>query len=167
MDKLAECYARLGRYADALKVQEDSLARRKARFGAEQGETILAMHTRAKLYISAGRSHDALHLCMSTGQLWDNLNRTDANSLYNAACLHAVAAAVICDSDHSAESISEAIAEANLAMARLKTAVAAGFSNAALIASDEDLKSLRGREDFQKLLSSLSSAPSQIQGPAP
>jgi serine/threonine protein kinase len=86
--------------------------------------------------------------CRRTAEMWEELNRTDAGSLYDAACIRAVTAAVLTGTD-------QADAEAERAMAWLKKAVAAGWKNAAHMLKDKDLDALRDREDFKKLLAEL------------
>jgi tetratricopeptide (TPR) repeat protein len=86
--------------------------------------------------------------CRQTAQMWEKLNRADADSLYNAACMRAVSAAVLTGAK-------QADAEAEQAMVWLKKAVAAGYKNAAHMEKDKDLDTLRDREDFKKLLAEL------------
>ena len=67
--------------------------------------------------------------CRATAEMWEKLKRTDAGSLYNAACWRAVTAAVI---EHDpktpgADASRLAREEADRAMAWLKQAVAAGY----------------------------------------
>jgi hypothetical protein len=88
--------------------------------------------------------------CLQTATMWDKLNRTDADSLYNAACMRAVTATVVRATDPK-----QADAEADKAMAWLKKAVAAGYKDAAHMQKDKDLDALREREDFKKLLAEL------------
>jgi serine/threonine protein kinase/tetratricopeptide (TPR) repeat protein len=89
--------------------------------------------------------------CRATAEMWEGLKRTDAASLYNAACFRAVTAAVVRAGDKS----EEADAEAGRAMAWLRQAVAAGYKDADHMRKDKDLDTLRGRDDFQKLLAGL------------
>jgi hypothetical protein len=83
-----------------------------------------------------------------TAEMWEKLNRTDAGSLYDAACMRAVTAAVLTGAK-------QADAEAEQAMAWLKKAVVAGYKDAAHMEKDKDLDALREREDFKKLLAEL------------
>jgi tetratricopeptide (TPR) repeat protein len=93
----------------------------------------------------------------ATAEMWERLNRTDANSLYNAACFRAVTAAILKVDPESAgaEATKLANEEADRAMAWLHKAVATGYKDAAHMAKDSDLNALRGREDFKKLLAEL------------
>jgi tetratricopeptide (TPR) repeat protein len=94
--------------------------------------------------------------CRTTAEMWERLNRKDAGSLYNAACMRAVTAAALRATDKSPDGARQADAEADRAMAWLRQAVAAGFNNAAHMAKDTDLDPLREREDFKMLIAKLS-----------
>jgi serine/threonine protein kinase/tetratricopeptide (TPR) repeat protein len=93
--------------------------------------------------------------CRQTAAMWEKLNRADADSLYEAAYMRAVTAAVLRAADSSAASAKQADAEDDQAMAWLKKAVAVGYKNAAHMQKDKDLDALRQREDFKKLLGEL------------
>jgi tetratricopeptide (TPR) repeat protein len=97
--------------------------------------------------------------CRQTAVMWEGLKRTDANSLYSAACFRAVTAAVVRAADHTPVGIKQAEAEADQAMAWLKKAVAAGYKDVAHMEKDKDLDALRDREDFKKLLVELKAGP--------
>jgi serine/threonine protein kinase/tetratricopeptide (TPR) repeat protein len=88
--------------------------------------------------------------CRQTAEMWENLNRADADSLYNAACMRAVTAAVLRETDGSS-----AGAEADRAMAWLRRALAAGYTDVANVKRDQDLDALRDRADFTKLVVEL------------
>jgi serine/threonine protein kinase len=93
--------------------------------------------------------------CRQTAQMWERLNRTDAHSLYNAARMRAVTAAVFRAADPSLAGAKQADAEVEQAMAWLTKAVAAGYKEVANIQKDKDLDALRDREDFKKLMAEL------------
>jgi hypothetical protein len=95
--------------------------------------------------------------CRTTAEMWERLNRTDAPSLYNAACYRAVNAALfkVDPKIPGADATRLAGEEADRAMAWLHKAVAAGFSDVAHIKNDKDLDPLRERADFKKLLAEL------------
>jgi tetratricopeptide (TPR) repeat protein len=93
--------------------------------------------------------------CRQTAAMWEKLKRTDLDSLYKAACFRAVTAAVLRAANKSASAANQADAEADRAMAWLKQAVVAGYKDAAHIKKDNDLDSLRAREDFKKLVADL------------
>jgi tetratricopeptide (TPR) repeat protein len=93
--------------------------------------------------------------CRQTAELWESLQRSDANSLYHAARLRAVSAAVLRATDPSPAAARQAEAEADRAMAWLKHAVAAGYKKTARLKQEQDLHILRGRADFTELVTSL------------
>jgi hypothetical protein len=93
--------------------------------------------------------------CRQTAAMWEDLMRTDADGLYNAARLRAVTAAVCRAADTSPAGSEQADAEADRAMAWLKQAVAAGYKDAAHLRQDKDLDALRGRADFTQLVTAL------------
>ena len=97
--------------------------------------------------------------CRTTAEMWEGLKRSDAGSLYDAACFRAVTAAVLRAAGRSEAADREADAEAERAMAWLKQAVAAGYTDAARLKRDKDLDALRGRPDFEKLLAGLAAGP--------
>ena len=73
-----------------------------------------------------------------------------ADQWYSFATVYAVASNKIADKKKE---------YAGRAMELLHKAVAAGFDQAALMAKDTNLDSLRDREDFKKLVNSLPKAP--------
>ena len=75
-----------------------------------------------------------------------------AEQWYNFACVYAIASAKV------AEQTQE---YADRAMELLQDAVNAGYKDAANMAKDSDLDSLRGREDFKKLLEELQTGKNQ------
>jgi serine/threonine protein kinase/tetratricopeptide (TPR) repeat protein len=89
--------------------------------------------------------------CRQTAEMWENLKRTDADSLYRAGCLRAVVATVI----RAADDYPAAVQQADQAMAWLQQAVAAGYKNAVHLRRDKDLDVLRDRADFTKLMRKL------------
>jgi tetratricopeptide (TPR) repeat protein/tRNA A-37 threonylcarbamoyl transferase component Bud32 len=93
--------------------------------------------------------------CRKTAELWEKLGRTDAGSLYQAACCRAVTAKVLHGTDSSEAAVQEAAAEGDRAMTWLKQAVAAGYRNAANVKTDKRLDALRERADFRALLGEL------------
>jgi hypothetical protein len=93
--------------------------------------------------------------CRQTAQMWENLKRADADSLYRAACMRAITAAVLRAADKSCEGGKQADAEADGAIAWLKQAVSAGYQDAAHVKQDKDLNALRDRADFTKLVRAL------------
>jgi hypothetical protein len=74
-----------------------------------------------------------------------------ANTLYDAACVLALGAA---RQDEADGALSKAEC-AQRAMALLREAVAKGFNNAEQLRTDDDLVTLRQREDYRQLLAEL------------
>src|SRR5262249_16894655 len=99
--------------------------------------------------------------CRQSAEMWEKLNRTDADSLYEAASMRAVTAAVLMQDPKTPPSDADRLAkdEADQAMVRLKRAVAAGYKNLIPITIDPDFDALRRREDFKKLLAELAARP--------
>ena len=62
MHSLANSYTDLGRYADALKLNEETLTLRKATLGSEHPDTLASMHGLANSYADLGRYEEALKL---------------------------------------------------------------------------------------------------------
>jgi len=93
--------------------------------------------------------------CRQTAAMWEKLNRTDVLGLYNAARIRAVTAAVFYATDKSGSAAHEADAESDRAMSWLTQAVASGFKDAEQLKKDNDLTSLRSREDFKALVAKL------------
>jgi serine/threonine protein kinase/tetratricopeptide (TPR) repeat protein len=92
--------------------------------------------------------------CRTTAEMWEKLNRPDADSLYAAACYRAVTAAVQAKTP-GADAARLAKEDADRAMQWLTLACAAGFKDAGHIRQDIDLDALRERADFKKLLVEL------------
>jgi hypothetical protein len=93
--------------------------------------------------------------CLETAAKWEALQRTDADSLYNSACMRAVCAAVMQATDPTAAGAAKAQEQADRALAWLQKAVAAGYKDLAHLKKDEDLDPLRSRDDFKKMLAAL------------
>jgi tetratricopeptide (TPR) repeat protein len=192
MNNLAVSYNKLGRHADALKLREETLALRKAKLGPDHPDTLQSMWGLAFSLVKLDRGAEAVPVidecvrraagkpvdpglipgvmevrlrhfekakdapgCRATAEMWENLNRTDADSLYESACMRAVTASVIHATDKSPEAAKQADAEADRAVAWLKQAIAAGYKDAAHMAKDKDLDALRDREGFKKLVAEL------------
>jgi tetratricopeptide (TPR) repeat protein len=90
--------------------------------------------------------------CRQTAEMWEGLKRTDAASLYNAARLRAVTAAVFRATDKSPAGGKQADAEADRAMAWLKKAIAAGYRKAGHMKQDRTLDALRDRADYREVV---------------
>jgi eukaryotic-like serine/threonine-protein kinase len=155
MANLAESYAALGRHAEALKLREETLALRKARFGPEHARTLKSMEDLADSLLAVHRGAEAAAIARQVAATWEKANRTDASSLYSAACYRAVAAGTLRAADKSPAAAKEGDVEADRAMAWLKQAVSAGYKDAAHMKEDHDLDALRGRDDFKRLVAGL------------
>jgi serine/threonine protein kinase/Flp pilus assembly protein TadD len=88
---------------------------------------------------------------------YEVLKPTGAGAMYKAACCRAVCAAVIREDPKTPEADAPRLAkdQADLAMAWLHKAVAAGYKDVEHMKQDTDLDALREREDFKKLLIEL------------
>jgi tetratricopeptide (TPR) repeat protein len=93
--------------------------------------------------------------CRATAEMWEKLGRTDADSLYKAACYRAVTARVLRATAKGPDADKQANAEADRAMEWLRKALTAGYDNVGRIKKDRDLRALRQRTDFKKLLADL------------
>jgi serine/threonine protein kinase len=147
---VAESLVALDRGAEAVPLIDDCVRRATGKVVDPDllpGVMLLRLRHFEKVRDAAG--------CRQTAEMWENLNRTDADSLYNAACMRAVTAAVLRASDGSPAGREQADAEADRAMAWLKQAVAAGYKNVAHLKQDQDLDALRDRADFIKLVAGL------------
>jgi tetratricopeptide (TPR) repeat protein len=149
MHNLANSYDALGRHADALKLQEETLALRKAKLGVDDPGTLVTMNNLANSYAVLGRHADALKLFEETLALLKaklGPEHPDTQiTIYNIACVQAVL--VVKSTDRAKQ--------ADLAMEWLHKAVAAGYKDIAQIKKDADLDALRDRDDFKKLLAEL------------
>jgi len=159
MYNLAISYQALGRQAEALKLREEILALRQAKLGRDHPDTLLSGLGVASCLVRLGRGAEAAADCRRAAETWEKVGAPDAYSLYNAACFRAVTAAALRAADQSPAGARPAEAEADRALAWLERAVAAGYRDAANMATDHDLDALRHRADFKGLLARLSAAP--------
>jgi serine/threonine protein kinase/tetratricopeptide (TPR) repeat protein len=97
--------------------------------------------------------------CRQTAEMGEKLKRTDARSLYRAARMRAVTAAVLIANGESADHEKQADIEADRAVVLLTQAVANGYKNVAQLVQDKDFDILRHRTDFMKLLAVLQARP--------
>jgi serine/threonine protein kinase/Flp pilus assembly protein TadD len=152
MSNLASSYEAADRFAEALKLAEQVLELRKAKLGRDHPDTLLSQMHVASALMRAGRAVEGVMLARQAAELWEGRKGTDAFSLYTAARCRAMCARVLREVPKSPESAKKADQEADLAMAWLTQAVAAGSIDAAHIEADHYLGSLRDRADFQALL---------------
>jgi tetratricopeptide (TPR) repeat protein len=148
MADVAGCLINLDRGAEAVPLIDDCVRRAAGR--VVDPYLIPDVMDRRLRYFE--KAKDAAG-CRATAEMWEALDRTDAASLYNAACFRAVTAAVLRAA--SPDAAKDATAEADRAMAWLTKAVAAGYKDAAHMAKDKDLDALRDRPDFRALLAGL------------
>jgi non-specific serine/threonine protein kinase/serine/threonine-protein kinase len=144
----AQLYS-LGKELEAIAIIDEVFER--ARHMPVQPDLIGLANNRSRYY---EKTKDAAG-CRKTAELWESLHRTDARSLYNAACYRAVAAKVIRTTDRSPVGAQAFAAEANRAVAWLRQAVAAGYKKVAMLKHDSDLDALRDRDDFRKIVADL------------
>jgi tetratricopeptide (TPR) repeat protein len=149
MKALAEILAKLDRGAEAVSLI-DECVQRAAGKAVDPRLLPEAIDVRLRHF---AKMKDAVG-CWQTAEMWEKLNRTDATSLYGAACMRAVTAAVI-RSAPGADATRLANEQADRAMAWLTQAVDAGLKDVARMKKDSDLDALREREDFKKLLADL------------
>jgi serine/threonine protein kinase/tetratricopeptide (TPR) repeat protein len=95
--------------------------------------------------------------CLAAAAEYEALKPSEPGELYDAACCRAVCAAVILEDPRTPEAEASRLAreQADLAMAWLHKAVAAGFTNVEHMKQDTDLEALRERDDFKSLLAEL------------
>jgi hypothetical protein len=149
MSSVAESLVKLERGAEAVPVIDDCVQRAAGK-DVDSGLLPGVMDLRLRHFEQA---KDAAG-CRQTAEMWEKLNRADAPSLYTAARMRAVTAAVF-RSTPGADAARLAEEESDRAMAWLKQAVAAGYKDAAQMRQDKDLDPLRERDDFKKLLVEL------------
>jgi tetratricopeptide (TPR) repeat protein len=140
----AEALVNLGRPAEATRAWERALelddGGRKAIF---------------RLQIARNKKDAAG--CLAAAAEHEARKPTDAGGLYNAGCFRAVCAAVIREDPKTPTADAPRLAkeQADLAMAWLHKAVAAGYKNARHMKQDKELLALSDRADFKKLLADL------------
>jgi tetratricopeptide (TPR) repeat protein len=154
MGSVAESLAKLERSAEAVPIIDECVRRAADKDCCQRDLLPGVMGLRLRHF---EKFRDAAG-CRQTAEMWENLKRSDADSLYNAARMRAVTAAGFRAADKSPAGGRQAEAEADRAVAWLKQAVAAGYKNAAHMKQDKDLDALRDRADFTKLVTMLEGA---------
>jgi eukaryotic-like serine/threonine-protein kinase len=91
--------------------------------------------------------------CQQTAVMCENLNRTDAESLYTAACFRAVTAGVPDQPTRLAN------AEAERAISWMRQAIVAGYADIHHLLADPNLAPLRSRADYAELLWDIADTP--------
>jgi serine/threonine-protein kinase len=102
---------------------------------------------------------DAIKTIVKAEELYSGIPPKGPEDIYFQACLRAMRAGLVAggkpEPELSAAERAERLRFADLAIERLKQAVAAGYRPADLLASDPALDPLRGRLDFQEILRSV------------
>jgi tetratricopeptide (TPR) repeat protein len=149
-------YYAIGRHAEALKLAEETLTRYTAKLGPERVETLHAMSNLARIYEGVGRHAEAAKLSQRVDETYEKIKGSVApDGFVNIACLRALAPAALRTTDPTPAGAALAEAEADQAMVWLTRAVDAGFIDVESIKKNDELKALRGREDFKKLVAEL------------
>jgi hypothetical protein len=146
LGSVATTLVALGRGAEALPLIDECVA---GAAGQSVSPRLLPPVLTARLHHFRATGDPAG--CRATADLWDKLNRTDADSLVVAARMRAVTAGAFAAADQPPD----AAAEADRAMGRLTQAVAAGLRDRGRIEADADLAYLRHRADFHALVCPL------------
>jgi hypothetical protein len=154
MRHVAQGLVELNRGAAAIRMIDDGLKQ----FGGRMNDPGLIPWVLQLRLLKFAQLKDAAG-CRATAQQWERLDRTDPESLYSAACMRAVTAAVLRATDKSPAGAQQAGAEADLAVGWLKRAVAAGYQDAAHLKQDHDLDDLRQRPEFQAVIAQLEAKP--------
>jgi eukaryotic-like serine/threonine-protein kinase len=150
MVTVASSLLRLDRGNEAVTIIDDILFRAKGRT-VHPRLIPRAMDLRLRYF---EKMKDAAG-CRATAEMWEDLKRTNADSLYIASRFRAVTAAVIRANPPAANLAQLSEEEADKAMAWLRQAVAAGYKDFAHLKKDTDLDPLRDREDFKNLMAEL------------
>jgi tetratricopeptide (TPR) repeat protein len=154
MGTLAESLIDLGRHAEAVTVIDDCLRRT---VGKTVDPRLVAGVLDFRLR-SFARQKDATG-CRRTAELWERLERKDADSLYTAAVFRSVTAGL---SPANARDC-----DARKATEWLTRAVVAGYGAPRLVSrvtQDRDLDPLRDRDDFKLLMMDLAFPPHPFAG---
>jgi hypothetical protein len=95
--------------------------------------------------------------CLAAAAEYEGLKRADAEGLYYAACYRAICAAVFREDPKTPAADASRLAkeQADLAVAWLRKAVAAGFKDGEHMKKDTDLDALRENPEFKALLAEL------------
>jgi non-specific serine/threonine protein kinase/serine/threonine-protein kinase len=147
VNNLGLVYLEAHRYPEAEKLFSDLLPKSRRVNGAQHRRTLMAMNNLAVAYAHEQRQEDAIKL----------LRDTIAISRTALGENHPITATFIL-------SLSEAMAlvgHREDALASLEEAVNHGYRDADNIASDDDLKSLRGDPRFEAILTALRAAPTK------
>src|SRR5262245_26865121 len=141
MKEVALCLVNLNRGEDAVAMVDECV-----RLAAPQSIDSKLISDLLELRVRHYASAKDVARCRETAEMWEKLNKSDAESLLFAARLRGVTA------NAAAPEPEVAAAEGNRAMGWLEKAVAAGFAKAERLKTEGDLASLHNRDDFKALL---------------
>ena len=147
MWSVASNLIKLDRGVEALPIIDECLARAVGRQVHRNFHQVAEMRLRhfEQLGDAAG--------CRATAEMWEKLKRTDADSFYWAACFRAVTAKLTKGATTSGvDAMRVADEQADLAMAWLGKAVAAGYKDVDNLRMTKDLDAVRDRDDFKRLI---------------
>ena len=150
MVNLACCPIQLDRGAEAIPLLDELFAKARSSPAPDLDIIPNALGLRGKHFQKTGDPAG----CRATAEVWEKGNRTDAESLYNAARFRAVTAGVQAKT-RGADAARLAKDGADRAVQWLQKAVRAGYKDAAHMKKDADLDPLRERQDFKELLLEL------------
>jgi non-specific serine/threonine protein kinase/serine/threonine-protein kinase len=105
--------------------------------------------------------------CLETAGQWEGRQLTDAQSFYQATRFRAVCATVVLADQSNDDAIRQSNEQADLAIAWLRQAIAAGYDDVPKLKEDGDLSILRNRSDFNKLQQSLEHQKGAAASPTP
>ena len=150
---VAQDLIRLHRGAEAVPLLDECLQRAVGKHVHRNFKEVADSSTSA----TSRRAKDA-EQCRTTAELWEKQQRTDAESLYQAAVCRAVTAAVLNEASAPGADRDRLVKdEADRAMVWLNKAVAAGYKDVEWMKMDNDLAALRDRADFRALMATLES----------
>jgi eukaryotic-like serine/threonine-protein kinase len=155
MAALAQSYTALNRHAEARPLIDEILAK-----ADRPGVHARLVPQAISLRWEGCRKSGDVAGCRATVEMLEKRQPTDAASLYDAACYRAVTASLQAKTKEP-DAVRLARQDADMAMAWLAKAVAAGWTDAAHMKNDTDLDFLRDRKDFQKLLAELETKPNK------
>jgi tetratricopeptide (TPR) repeat protein len=154
---VARCLVMLDRGAEAVPIIDDCARRAAGKVVDPRLFPRLLTHRLRHFE----KSKDAVG-CQQTAVMWEKLNRTDADSLYMAACYRAVTSTVAGQTPGT-DATQLVDAEANRAMDWLRKAITAGYRDISHLLADDDLVPLRRRADYADLLWDLADIPAAVK----
>jgi tetratricopeptide (TPR) repeat protein len=172
LERIGPVLAASGRGPEALAACREALAIREKLCQAHpahvfmRGERAESHAVLGRVQRREGRPAEAAASFRSARDGMGQLPTFSARNHYNLACYHAMLAGVAAE-EGSGVAADEAKEAAERAVAALRQAVAAGYSNVFQLRTDASLDALRPREDFRELVKVLEARPSLAQQVAP